>query len=216
MKIACLLITHLAMKSEFTRFPELQNRPVIITQSHGSRQTVLDRSQEANGVTEGMSVQEALSCCKSATLLEADHPYYEETFNSMLDSVGQRSPEIERGPLGCAYIGIDGLEMMYGGEARLITSLIHAIPNNFTPRLGLASGKFPAYIAAISTKGGQATKVPNDIAAFLKRFSIDLLPLSWNDKVRLHNFSIHTLGDLSNLSLGAVQAQFGSLGKLAW
>ena len=58
MKIACLLITHLAMKSEFTRFPELQNRPVIITQSQGSRQTVLDRSQEANGVTEGMSVQE--------------------------------------------------------------------------------------------------------------------------------------------------------------
>ena len=48
------------------------------------------------------------------------------------------------------------------------------------------------------------------------RFSIDLLPLSWNDKVRLHNFSIHTLGDLSNLSLGAVQAQFGSLGKIAW
>ena len=216
MKIACLLITHLAMKSEFTRFPELQNRPVIITQSHGSRQTVLDRSQEANGVTEGMSVQEALSCCKSATLLEADHPYYEETFNSMLYAVEQRSPEIERGPLGCAYIGIDGLEMMYGGEARLITSLIHAIPNNFTPRLGLASGKFPAYIAAISTKGGQATKVPNDIAAFLKRFSIDLLPLPWNDKVRLHNFSIHTLGDLSNLSLGAVQAQFGTLGKIAW
>jgi len=216
MKIACLLITHLAMKSEFTRHPELLNKPVIITQSHGSQQIVLDRSPEVHGITEGMSTQEALSRCRSATLVEADHSYYEATFNAVIEAIEQRSPTVEKGPLGCAYIRIDGLEMMYGGEARLITSLMQAIPTNFNPRIGLASSKFPSYMAAISTKGGQATKVPNNIADFLKGFSIDLLPLSWNDKMRLHDFSIHTLGHLSDLSVSTVQAQFGSLGKVAW
>ena len=204
------------MKSEFSRHPELLNKPVIITQSHGSQQIVLDRSPEVHGITEGMSTQAALSRCRAAILLEADHSYYEATFNTVIEAIEQRSPTVEKGQLGCAYIGIDGLEMMYGGEARVITSLMQAIPTNFNPRIGLASSKFPSYIAAMSTRGGQATKVPNNIADFLKGFSIDLLPISWNDKTRLHNFSIHTLGHLSDLSIGAVQAQFGSLGKIAW
>ena len=135
MKIACLLITHLAMKSEFTRHPELLNKPVIITQSHGSQQIVLDRSPEVHGITEGMSTQEALSRCRSATLVEADHSYYEATFNTVIEAIEQRSPTVEKGQLGCAYIGIDGLEMMYGGEARVITSLMQAIPTNFNPRI---------------------------------------------------------------------------------
>jgi hypothetical protein len=134
----------------------------------------------------------------------------------MVHSLELRSPLVEKAELGCAYVGLDGLETMYGGEARLIGSLLQAMPQDFNPRVGVADGKFPAYLAAVNGGGGQATKVPDDVAGFLKDFSVDLLPLSWEDKTRLHQFGLHTLGQVAALSVGPVQAQFGPAGKKVW
>ena len=221
MKIACIRITHLPIKAELRRYPELRRRPVIITESYGSKDLVLDSSSEARGVVSGMSLQEAVSRCKSATLLQADTPYYETVFDGMINSLEQRSPLVEKAELGCAYVGLDGLEAMYGDEARLITSLLQAVPEEFNPRIGVAVGKFPAYVASVTSSGGRATRVPQDTARFLKDFSVDLLPLSWNSKERLHRFGLHTLGQLASLKVGSVQAQLKSPqlkaeGKRAW
>lgn len=216
MKVACILITHLAMKAELRRYPELRRRPVVITKTHGSQQVVLDSSPEAKGIADGMPLQEALSRCKPAALLEADETYYQAAFDEIIDSLEQRSPLVEKSELGCGYVGLDGLETMYGGEARLITSLLQAVPGDFNPRIGVAEGKFPAYVAAGITGGGQATKVPADVAGFLKEFPIDLLPLSWENKARLHRFSLHTLGQLAGLKVGAIQSQLGPEGKRVW
>jgi DNA polymerase-4/protein ImuB len=128
----------------------------------------------------------------------------------------QRSPLVEQADLGCAYVGLDSLDEMYGGEARLITSLLQAAPHQFNPRVGVAAGNFPAYVAAVTSGGGQATKVPQDIGKFLNGFSIDLLPLSWEDQQRLHGFGLHTLDQVDTLSVGSVQAQLGVPGRTAW
>jgi len=216
MKIACVLVTHLPVKTELKRYPELRGRPVVITQSLGSKELVLDNSPEAKGVAAGMSLQEAVSRCKDTVLLQADTPRYQESFHGLISALEHRSPLVERGDLGCAYVGLDGLEAMYGGEARLIASLLQAIPHDFNPRIGVAEGKFPAYVAAVTSNAGRATKVPQDVAGFLEGFSIDLLPLSWDGKARLHRFGLHTLGQLSALSPGSVQAQLKSQGIQAW
>ena len=216
MKIACVLITHLPMKAELRRYAGLQGRPAIITESSGSKQLVLDRSPEARGVMAGMPLQEALSRCKGAALLQADEPYYREVFDAVMDRLAQRSPLVERADLGRAYVGVDGLEDMYGGEARLVASLLQAAPRHFNPRIGVAEGKFPAYVAAISSDGGRAARIPDDVAGFLKDLPVNLLPLSWEDKVRLHRFGLHTMGQLASLSVSSVQAQFGVEGRVAW
>jgi DNA polymerase-4/protein ImuB len=78
----------------------------------------------------------------------------------------------------------------------------------------VAGGKFPAYVAAVTSSGGRATRAPEDVAGFLKEFSIDLLPLSWNNKTRLHRFGLHTLGQLAALSVGSAQAQLRAEGQL--
>ena len=214
--IACVLITHLPVKAELRRYPELRRKPVIITESYGSKDLVLDSSSEARGVVSGMSLQEAVSRCKSATLLQADTPHYEAAFDGVISSLEQRSPLVEKAELGCAYVGLDGLEAMYGDEARLIASLLQAVPEEFNPRIGVAGGKFPAYVASVTSSGGRATRVPQDTAGFLKDFSVDLLPLSWNSKERLHRFGLHTLGQLASLKVGSVQAQLKAEGKRAW
>ncbi|HIL31816.1 MAG TPA: DNA polymerase Y family protein [Dehalococcoidia bacterium] len=217
--IACMLITHLPVKAEIRRYPQLRGKPVIITESYGSKDMVLDSSAEALGVRSGMPLAEAMSRCKEASLIQADSPYYNDTFDKLIRDLELRSPVVERDGLGCAYVGLEGLDLMYGGEARVIASLLQTAPTEFNPRVGVAGGKFPAYIAAVTTKGGRATKVPRDsagMAAFLKGLSIGLLPLSWANKSRLHRFGIHTLGQLSALPEGAAQAQLGAAGRRAW
>ena len=216
MKIACVLITHLPVKVELRRYPEIEGKPVIIAEEYGSQQLVLDSSPSARGVVGGMPLQEATSRCKDARLLPADRPFYETAFRRVMDSLQQRSPLVERRELGCAYVGLDGLTEMYRGEAGLITSLLGVAPANFNPRVGVASGKFPAYVAAVTTGGGQATRAPDDAAGFLAGVSVDLLPLSWDARSRLHGFGLHTLGQLARLEVGAVQAQFGADGKRIW
>ena len=217
--IACMLVTHLPVKAEVRRYPQLRGKPVIITESYGSKDLVLDSSSEARGVSAGMPLAEAVARCKDASLLQADAPYYNGAFDKLVRALELRSPTVERAGLGCAYVGLEGLELMYGGEARVIASLFQAAPQEFNPRVGVAGGKFPAYVAAVTTKGGRATRVPRDstgLAAFLSELSIGLLPLSWTDRTRLHRFGIHTLGQLSALPVGAVQAQLGAEGRVAW
>jgi len=35
--IACMLVTHLPVKAEVRRYPQLRGKPVIITESYGSK-----------------------------------------------------------------------------------------------------------------------------------------------------------------------------------
>ena len=73
--IACMLVTHLPVKAEMRRYPHLRGKPVIITESYGSKDLVLDSSAEAHGVNAGMPLAEAMARCKDAVLVQADAPY---------------------------------------------------------------------------------------------------------------------------------------------
>ena len=163
-----------------------------------------------------MPLQEALSCCKGAVLVEADEPYYRAVFDRIIDSLAQRSPLVERSELCCAYVGVHGLETIYGDEAGVINSLLSAVPQEYNPRIGLAATKFPAYVAAVMSDGGRATKVPHDVPSFLAELSVDHLPISWEKRTRLHGFGLHTIGQVASLSAGSLQAQFGAEGRMAW
>ena len=216
MQIACVLITHLPVKVELGRHARLRGKPVIITTGSGRGPLVLDSSPEAGGVIGGMPLQEALAHCKGAVLMEADVPYYRAVFDGIVDSLARRSPLVEEAELGCAYVGVGGLETIYGDQAGIIISLLNAVPQQYNPRIGLAKTKFPAYVAAVLGDGGRATIVPDDVPRFLEGISVDLLPMSWENRMRLHGFGLHTMGQLASLSLGSLQAQFGAEGRLAW
>ena len=216
MNIACVLITHLPIKAELKRRPELVGQPVLIVEEAGSKRQVLDYSADAKGVAQGMPVQEAVSICQEATIIEADQSHYHNAFDEVLDALEQRSPLVEPSDLGCAYVGLDGLEVLYGSEARVITSLLGAVHPLYNPRAGVAQGKFPAYIAAVTSSAGQATKFADNVGDFLKEISIKLLPLSWESKNRLLHFGLTTLGHVAAQPVGAMQAQFGPEGLKAW
>ena len=217
MKVACVLITHLPMKAELGRNSSLCDRPaLIITQSSGGT-TVLDASWQAKGVSHGMPLQEALSRCSGAAVLEADELYYQRVFDKVVEALLDRSPTVEKGELGCAYVDVHGTEGIYGGDRGIMSTLLEAVPDDLGPRIGLAESKFPAYVAAIASKAGQATKVPKDVPDFLREFPVNLLPLSWEDRARLQqDFGLHLIGQVASLPVGSMQAQFGTQGRVAW
>jgi DNA polymerase-4 len=216
MYVACVLIDHFPYKLEVHSDPRLRNRRVVIFQHSGYRRIVLDASPAAKGVSPGMSLQEALARSKDAVLVEGDVVRYEQEFSTTLVRLGYRSPVVEPASLGCAYVGLDGLQDTYGSEERLMELLLQSVPSYLQPRIGVSLGKFPAYLAALSAGSGRAYKTPHNIKEFVASWSVDVLPVEWGIKARLHSFGLNTLGQLASLPLGSMQAQFGNVGARIW
>ena len=200
MKVACLLITHLRAKVEMRRHPDLKSSPAVIVGRSKGRSMVVDSTPSASGVSPGMTLEEALSIRSGALVLEADEPHYRKVFFQILTSLRGISDRVEGSELGTAYIRLDGLEHLYGGEARLVNALLNAVPQDLNPRAGVAEAKFPALVAATVSEPSRATRVPSDVAAFLAPHPVDLLPVSADLKVALHRFGLHTLGNVASMT----------------
>ena len=89
--IACMIVTHLPVKAEVRRYPHLRGKPVIITESYGSKDLVLDSSADAHCVNAGMPLSEAMARCKDAGLVQAAAPYYNSTFNKLAQARWRRN-----------------------------------------------------------------------------------------------------------------------------
>ena len=216
MKIACLLITHLRAKVELQNNPTLVNTPAIIVERSGEKARVVDSSHCIMGVSQGMALEEALSIHPEALVLDADESHYNKVFSQILTSLQGISDRVEGSDLGVAYIRLDGLEHLYGGEARLVNALLNAVPRDLTPRVGVAEAKFPAFIAATVSEPSRAIRVPPDGASFLAPHPINLLPISSDLKVALHRFGLHTLGDVAHMTETSMTDRFRSEGRKAW
>ena len=148
--------------------------------------------------------------------LEADEPYYHKLFNQAIESLQGVSDQVERAELGTAYVGLKGLETLYGGEARLIANLLNALPAYLNPRIGVGDAKFPALIAARDSRTLGAARVPADVQAFLAPRSIDLLPVSPDTLTAMHRFGMHTMGPVSAMPERLMVDQFGAEGRRMW
>ena len=216
MKVACLLITHLRAKVEMRRHPNLKNIDAIIVERSRGRSQVVDSTPSASGVSPGMTLEEALSIRSGALVLEADEPHYLRVFAQVFASLQGISDRVEGAELGTAYIRLDGLERMYGGEARLVNALLNAVPQDLAPRVGVAEAKFPAFVAAKTSDPLRATRVPIDAESFLVTHPVDLLPVPADLRAALHRFGLHTLGDVGSMTEISLVDRFGSEGRRIW
>ena len=216
MKVACLLITHLRARVEVRRYPDLKDRPAVIVDRSEVRAVVADFTSCTTGVSSGMTLEEALSIRPEALVIEADEPHYRRVFAQALASLQGVSDRVEGSELGTAYVRLDGLERLYGGEARLVNALLNAVPQDLAPRAGVAEAKFPAFVAATVSDPSRATRVSADAASFLVPHPIDLLPISTDLKVALHRFGLHTPGDVASITKASLIDRFGTEGRKAW
>lgn len=217
--IACLLIPHFPLRVEILRHPELDGAPVALTDSAARRRAITACTAEAEtrGIREGMTLREALVVDPSTVILNADPVSYRIAFERLLEQLSRHSPGIEASEIGCVYIDLRGLSRQAGGFDALADALLQSIPPILRPRLGMATTKFTAYVAAQHGHTGQIQKVPAAYAkAFLAPHTVDLLPVSAELKQQLYQLGLTQLRDLARLPLSKVQARFGPEGRRAW
>jgi DNA polymerase-4 len=216
MRILCILLSHFPLMCEVREQPDLRGRPAVVTRAEGSQKVVLDFSPGLEGLQPGMPLQQALARYGEARLLHADMPRYWSVFDEILDALEKRSPLVEGAGLGCAYVGLDGLQIIYPDDGALVAAMRQAVPDIFSPLMGIARNKFLAYLAACRSPAGECRILEGDAAAFLRELPCDVLPVPVKTRERLHDFGIDILGRLAAMPPGPLQAQFGEEGRRMW
>ena len=216
MRVACVLITHLRAKVELQRQPHLGDRAVVIADRFRGMQLVVDHLPACAGVTAGMTLEEALSRNAGTVVIEADEPSYQRVFRRVLAALQGVSDRVESAGLGIAYVRVDGLERLHGGENGMLHALLNALPTYLRTRIGAGDAKFPAFVAARTSDAPGVTHVPPGAAAFLAPRSVDLLPVDQEVRNRMHRFGLHKVGDVAAMSPELLIDQFGTAGRRAW
>lgn len=223
MRVACVLITHLRAKAEMRRKGGEREREggepatLIVERggAGGGASVVVDYFPGAAGVKVGMTLEQAVSYLAETVVLNADKPYYRQVFGEVIRALQGVSDRVEWDDLGTAYVRIDGMEALYGGEDQVVRALLEAVPADLTARIGVADAKFPAFVAARIREPGIA-KAPEDVRGFLAPCSVELLPVEADVKSKLHRFGLHRMGEVAAMEEHLIAAQFGKEGSRLW
>lgn len=217
MRIACLLIPRFALACELADQPGLRKGATQVAIIDGRIVQESSPAARRHGVFPGQRLQEAFAACPYLVTIESRPGYYERRFQSILDRLADVSPEVEAGPNGIAYVNVDGLIRHYSGLPQLASRLLGCVPTAMRPRLGIAPGKFPAFVTASRVKAGTFKEIADDaVPNALAGVSADLLPVDHRVKRRLHQLGLHKLGDIAALPRHMLAAQFGPEGGMAW
>jgi len=116
---ACVWIPLFALRAEEERQPELATRPAAVLSPDDTRRVwQISSLARRSGVKPGMTVSQAIGLCPSLTLCEPDPVHYDERFASLLLRLSRVSPVVEPVELGKAFVGVDGLERLFGSPER--------------------------------------------------------------------------------------------------
>ena len=181
----------------------------------GGAPVVVDYFPGTVGVKAGMRLEQAVSYLTETVVLNADESYYRQVFGEVIRALQGVSDRVEWGELGTAYVRIDGMEALYGGEEQVVQALLEAVPAHLTARIGVADAKFPAFVAARMREPG-ISSAPEDVRGFLAPYSVELLPVEADVKSRLFRFGLHRMGDVAAMAEHLITAQFGKEGSRLW
>ncbi|MGH7520257.1 MAG: DNA polymerase Y family protein [Gemmatimonadales bacterium] len=217
---ACVWIPLFPLRCEEARQEGLTAYPTALLAPDATRKLwqVSALARHA-GVKPGMTVSQAIGLCPTLRLIEPDPVYYDESFSNLLASLNEVSPVVESAELGLAYVGVDGLEGIFGSPVRIIEAIRQAVRPSGRPavRLGWGVGKFTAWVAASRAKPSEAVVVPvGEEQNFLASQPIAVLPLDADTHRRFRRLGIRTLGALAALPEAAITAQFGAMGRQLW
>lgn len=231
----CLWIPSFPLRCEAARRPELATQPVALLSPQDTRRVwMVSPIARRMTVRPGVTVSQAIGLCPPLVLLEPDPVWYDELFAHLLLALSRVSPVIEPAELGRAYVGVDGLEGLYGRPERVMAAVAAAAgeaAGDFatvspaasaaspatTARLGWGRGKFMAWIAATRARPGEFVIVTDQgRREFLASQPVAVLPLDPDTHRKLLQLNLQTLGDLTALPEAAVTSQFGRLGRLVW
>jgi len=217
MAIACLVVPSLALACELVERPHLQDAPVALTDDAGLRVTQITPQAGQRSVRPGQTLREATALCPQIAIIEPHPARHRRIANALRDALSSVSPIVEQAEPGAVFADLTGLDLLYPHPGDIEHAILHAAPDAPPARVGVASERFTAYVAARSAPPQQSLRIPpGESAAFLAAKPVTWLPFTPDDRERLRLFGIETIGALADLPRHAVAAQFGARGDVAW
>ena len=219
MKVICVYFEHFPAAIEVVDHRELFSQPIVIGGFPSERKPVFECSVEAveAGVVPGIPLRQAHQLCPDAIFIPLDEDKYVRAFDNVLDVLEQFSPTVEADGLGRAFFDGSGLEGLFGSDETLAKRISSEVSQQICiePRIGIASNKFSAAVAAtlasakrpcIVTKGKERK--------FLASLPANLLPISEDTRRRLAVVGLRTMSHIASIPLDALANQFGDEGVL--
>ena len=228
----CLWWPGFELELERVRTPSLADLPLALPTVGNRRRIEMGCALAASfGVEPGMIISQAIALCPSLVLCEPDPDFHDAARDRIAEVLRGWSPVVERSvERGRFFVGVDGLERLYGPPERQIAGL-RARLEALSPwlaasaRIGCAPGKFAAWVAARSAgsagsgrPGAAVCVAPVDLAAFLAPQPVDVLPVSPRMVERLKRLGVERLAGIVRMPEPALVSQFGADGRraLAW
>jgi len=220
MKVICVHIEHFPVAIEARERRELLSWPIVIGGFPTDRKSVFECSVEAveSGIAPRISLRQAHQLCPDAIFIPLDEDKYVRAFDDVLDVLEQFSPIVEAGDLGTASLDGSGLQGLFGPDDSLARRISSEVFNRtrLEPRIGIASNKFTASLAATLASANKPHIVTEGKERiFLASLPANLLPISEDTKRRLDLLGLRIMSHIAVIPLDALANQFGDEGVLA-
>jgi DNA polymerase IV len=213
--ICCVRTPHPSLVAAWLMTPALRGRPLILGGLAHERGSVTTASIEARaqGVVEGMSLNQAQQFAPDATFQPVDEEATARVRQSLLLTLHHFTPDVAAGEgPGCAFLRLDRLALRWPDRAQLLVAISRAIDAaiHVSPAIGVASSMFVSKVAAERAKAGAPVIVePEQTRAYLARLPIGILPLDDDLREYLELLGLKTIGRLQAISRPAFRRQFG-------
>jgi DNA polymerase-4 len=217
--IGCLLIPCFAAAIERQADGSLATAPLILSQPPELSDRVFAASAEALrlGVRPGLRLRQAQTLCPRGLFLTAQPGQYRRRLTDVLTLLTRFTAKVEPedDPLNAAiYLDLAGLAQRERVELAEQIGRTVWEETKFTASVGLALGKFPAYIAAASIGPQRVLCIaPGQERSFLAPLPVESLPLDPESARRFDLLGLRTVAHLAELPRHSILAQFGSYGQ---
>lgn len=199
----------------------LSGGPLAIAPNPGERRVgEVSGAAEAQGVTQGMQLGEALARCPSLGLVPADPLGSAEAWEAVVQALEGIGAAVEATSVGTAFFAADGLLRLHGGLPGVIEAARRGGEGGRPARIGVGPGRFCAMAAAFAARPRRGAVIvehrearrwlalrPVELLRFREQ-TVDLV-------LPLRRLGVRTLGELRRLGRDAMADRFGGAGVLA-
>jgi nucleotidyltransferase/DNA polymerase involved in DNA repair len=196
--------------------PELKGKPLIVAMGNpNGRGVVSTASYEARrfGVHSAMPLFEATRLCPQAIIVPVRHRVYSEYSHRVMALLREASPLVEQVSIDEAYAEI--------APERDAPHIAREIQQRIKNEIGLdctiavASNKLVSKIACNAVKPrGFVVVPPGEEQNFLAPISLEKLPGAGKvTRSKLTRWNVQTIGDLANIPVNELRAEFGKWGQ---
>jgi protein ImuB len=232
-RIAALHVLLFPLAARLRSEPELLHEAVVVTQGNGSAAWVVAATRRARkgGVRAGLSLPQARAIFPKLIARARDAECERSAQEALLEVAERFSPRVEDAGEGIVYLDLTGLERQWkrretgDGNRELGRTYEHDLANaairaaadaGLPLRAGVAASKLAARIAA------ELPETPTIVPPGGERDFLAPLPLArltpeMAIAATLHQWGIHSIGELAHLPEGEVASRLGETGRaLHW